>query len=110
MGWLEGATYAKDDERVQRSRESNEFLPYAIVGRDCNGAWNKKLIPSCKSTKDTMFLRNGSMLFKKVDALKKMEKCFVRDLEQKLRVQGELSEDEHICGVVDETMGEIKHC
>lgn len=50
------------------------------------------------------------MLFKKVDALKKMEKCFVRDLEQKLRVQGELSEDEHICGVVDETMGEIKHC
>lgn len=72
---------------------------------------NSRLVSSIE---DSIFLRNDYILFKKVDHLKKVEKRFVRELERESRVQGELSEDEGIYGVVDEvcfgdTLGEIKY-
>jgi hypothetical protein len=61
-----------------------------------------------------MYFWNDSMLFKKVNDSKKTDERFIKDLDRKVRVQVELSEDEGICGVVDETnfkdtLGEIKY-
>ena len=57
--------------------------------------------------------RNGSILFKNIQNLDRLEKRYIRSIEYDLKKSGELNEDENILGVFEkacfgDTMGDLQ--
>jgi hypothetical protein len=85
------------------------------VRRDCNGTRGGGFPLNKRKDGTVGFVglsRDGSVLYKNINKLKKVEKQYIRSIEDELRRGGELEEDKHILGVFEEsclgkTMGDL---